>query len=198
MPRTGKPCSSYRALVEATLRPPNALKLCLWSLKVGLNKNTATGACLLSVELLCLQSIEVLVRRTFPLQAKKLNCRQRAPTVSKEAPTVGKKAPIVSKGLQKHNCKQRSSTVRRKLPTFADFYFRAAGFFRGSCRRFFPHFCGKSAQKNPPAKSSKIYTTKIPGTFLLGLSRNIKEALCPSCGTLSGPVLRDTARLSQR
>ena len=49
---------------------------------------------------------------------------------------------------------------------FADFYFWAAGFFRGFSRRIFsPHFCGKSAQKNPPGKSprksSKIYTTKI-------------------------------------
>ena len=30
------------------------------------------GACLLTVELLCLQSVEVLIRRTFPLQARKL------------------------------------------------------------------------------------------------------------------------------
>ena len=49
---------------------------------------------------------------------------------------------------------------------FADFYFWAAGFFRGFSRRIFsPHFCGKSAQKNPPGKSprksSRIYTTKI-------------------------------------
>ena len=48
----------------------------------------------------------------------------------------------------------------------ADFYFWAAGFFRGFSRRIFsPHFCGKSAQKNSlgksPGKSSKIYTTKI-------------------------------------
>ena len=54
---------------------------------------------------------------------------------------------------------------------FADFYFWAAGFFRGFRRRILsPHFCGKSAQKNPPgkspAKSSKIYTAKIPDTFL--------------------------------
>ena len=53
------------------------------------------------------------------------------------------------------------------------FYFWAAGFlfFYGFCRRnVSPHFCGKSAQKNPPgkspAKSSNIVTTKIPGTFL--------------------------------
>ena len=54
---------------------------------------------------------------------------------------------------------------------FADFYFWAAGFFRGFRRRIFsPHFCGKSAQEIPPgkspAKSSNIYTRKIPDTFL--------------------------------
>ena len=54
---------------------------------------------------------------------------------------------------------------------FADFYFWAAGFFRGFSRRIFLLiFVGKSAQKNPPrkspAKSSKILTTKIPDTFL--------------------------------
>ena len=39
------------------------------------------------------------------------------------------------------------------------------------CRRIFsPHFVGQSAQKNPPgkspAKSSKVYTTKIADIFL--------------------------------
>ena len=32
-------------------------------------------AFLLTVELLCLQSAEVLLRHTFPLRAKKLNCK---------------------------------------------------------------------------------------------------------------------------
>ena len=42
---------------------------------------------------------------------------------------------------------------------FADFYFWAAGFFRGFSRRIFsPHFCGKKC----PEKSSK----KIPGKIL--------------------------------
>ena len=49
---------------------------------------------------------------------------------------------------------------------FADFYFWAAGFSRQIF--FLLIFVGKSAQKNPPekspAKSSKIYTTKIPDT----------------------------------
>ena len=42
---------------------------------------------------------------------------------------------------------------------FADFYFWAAGFFRGFSRRIFsPHFCGKKC----PEKSSR----KIPGKIL--------------------------------
>ena len=54
---------------------------------------------------------------------------------------------------------------------FAAFYFWAAGFFRGFVAGFFLLILvGKSAQKNPPgkspAKSSKIYTTNIPNTFL--------------------------------
>ena len=36
------------------------------------------GAILLTAELLCLQSIEVLLRHSFPLQAKKLSCKQEA------------------------------------------------------------------------------------------------------------------------
>ena len=40
-------------------------------------------AFVLTVELLCLQSVEVLLRRTFPLQAIR-----KAPTISKEAPSV--------------------------------------------------------------------------------------------------------------
>ena len=55
---------------------------------------------------------------------------------------------------------------------FADFYFWAAGFFRGFSRRIFsPHFCGekvprKILQENPRQNPPKIYTTKIPDTFL--------------------------------
>ena len=49
---------------------------------------------------------------------------------------------------------------------FADFFFWAAGFFRGFLAGFFILiFVGISAQKNPPGKSpgksSKIYTTKV-------------------------------------
>ena len=57
------------------------------------------GACLLTVKLLCLQSLKALIRRTFPTVSKK------APTVSKEAKTVSKKAPIVSKKAKIVNCK---------------------------------------------------------------------------------------------
>ena len=32
----------------------------------------------LTAEQLCLQSVEVLLRHTFPLQAKKLNCKQKS------------------------------------------------------------------------------------------------------------------------
>ena len=54
---------------------------------------------------------------------------------------------------------------------FADFSFWAAGFFRDFVAGLFLLiFVGKKCQKNPPgkspAKSSKIYTTKIPDTFL--------------------------------
>ena len=46
---------------------------------------------------------------------------------------------------------------------FADFYFWAAGFFRGFCRWIFsPHFCGKKC----PEKSSR----KIPGKILQNLN----------------------------
>ena len=44
---------------------------------------------------------------------------------------------------------------------FADFDFRAAGFFRGFSRRIFPHFCGKKC----PEKSSR----KIPWKILQNL-----------------------------
>ena len=56
----------------------------------------------------------------------------------------------------------KSLTVRagfRQNGFFADFYFWAAGFFRGFPRRIFsPHFCGKKC----PEKSSR----KIPGKIL--------------------------------
>ena len=51
---------------------------------------------------------------------------------------------------------------------FADFYFWAAGFFRGFYRRIFsPLFCGKKCPEKSSRKiPSKITTTKIPDTFL--------------------------------
>ena len=69
---------------------------------------------------------------------------------------------------------------------FARIYFWAAGIFCGFCRRIFsPHFCGeKRVQKNhppgkSPAKSSKIYTTKIPDTFLQRGRAKVSETLKP-------------------
>ena len=54
---------------------------------------------------------------------------------------------------------------------FADFFFELPDFFADFLAGFFLLiFVGKSAQKNPPrkspGKSSKIYITKIPDTFL--------------------------------
>ena len=75
------------------------------------------GAFLLTVELLCLQSVEVLVRHSFLL---------RSSTVSKKARAVSKKAP-------KHNCKQKTSALSRKLPTVSN---KAGSLKNGhSCRR---------------------------------------------------------------
>ena len=47
------------------------------------------------------------------------------------------------------------------------FLFEPPDFFRGFCGRIFsPHFCGKSAQKNPPGKSPAKSFRKIPGNIL--------------------------------
>ena len=83
---------------------------------------------------------------------------------------------------------------------FADFYFWAAGFFRGFCRRMFsPHFCGekcpeKSSRKIPD-KILKMLYNKIPDTFLQrgwakvcgsqGLYN--RSRLCPKESGLSRP-----------
>ena len=61
---------------------------------------------------------------------------------------------------------------------FRGFLFWAAGFFRGFSRRIFSrHFVGKSAQKNPPAKSlaksSKRFTTKSPTHFCRGSAQHV-------------------------
>ena len=71
------------------------------------------------------------------------------------------------------------------------FFFGPQDFFRGFSRRIFsPHFCGKSAQKNPPgkspAKSSKICTTKIPNTFLQrGRAKSYKLLRSEELGAIS-------------
>ena len=59
---------------------------------------------------------------------------------------------------------------------FADFYFWAAGFFRGFCRRSFsPHFCAKKC----PEKSSR----KIPGKILQNLyNKNPPTHFCRLAG----------------
>ena len=59
---------------------------------------------------------------------------------------------------------------------FADFYFWAAGFFRGFSRRIFsPHFCGKKC----PEKSSR----KIPGKILQNLcNKNPPTHFCRGAG----------------
>ena len=57
---------------------------------------------------------------------------------------------------------------------FADFYFRAAGFFRGFSRRIFsPHFCGekvprKILQENPRQNPPKLIQQKSPTHFCRG------------------------------
>ena len=53
---------------------------------------------------------------------------------------------------------------------FADFYFWAAGFFRGFSRRIFSHFCGKKC----PEKSSR----KIPGKILQNLHNKTPTHFC--------------------
>ena len=42
----------------------------------------------LAVELLCLQSVEVLLRGTFLLQVKKLNCKQKSSQAQLQAKNV--------------------------------------------------------------------------------------------------------------
>ena len=68
---------------------------------------------MLTVKLLCLESLKALIGLTFPLAT----VRKKAPTVIKIAKAVSTKAPIVSKKAKIVNCKQESSTVSRKLPT---------------------------------------------------------------------------------
>ena len=69
---------------------------------------------------------------------------------------------------------------------FADFYFWAAGFFRGFSRRIFsPHFCGKKC----PEKSSR----KIPGKILQNLyNRNPRHISAEGAGQYLSdtPLLR--------
>ena len=72
-----------------------------------------TVGALLTVELLCLQSVEVPVEA---LLRHTSHCQQRSSIVSKAARIVSKKAQIVSRKAPKHNCKQKCAAVSRKLP----------------------------------------------------------------------------------
>ena len=81
----------------------------------------------------------------------------------KAAPTVPKKrvGAVLS----------QSEVGLGRMDFFADFIFGPPDFFADVVAGFFLLiFVGKSAQKNhpekSPAKASKIYTTKIPDTFL--------------------------------
>ena len=84
---------------------------------------------------------------------------------------------------------------------FADFYFWATGFFADFLAGFFLLiFVGKGAQKNPPgkspAKSSKIYTAKIPDTFLQRVEKERRHTFVRRQSP--GGLLGDDKRLSQR
>ena len=67
---------------------------------------------------------------------------------------------------------------------FADFYFWAAGFFRGFCRRIFsPHFCGekvprKILQENPRQNPPKFIQQKSPTHFCRGAGPTYIGAPC--------------------
>ena len=50
------------------------------------------GACLLTVEFLCLQLVKVLTRCTSHCQQRSFNCKQKSSTVSRKLPIVSKKA----------------------------------------------------------------------------------------------------------
>ena len=72
---------------------------------------------------------------------------------------------------------------------------------------FFPHFCGKCAQKNPPgkaaAKSSKICTTKIPDTFSAEGPGQQLPSLCPTSSRFAIqsraiPLQCDTPKTSEK
>ena len=83
-------------------------------------------------------------------------------------PWVSKRGPGgVQQGCATKVCAHFSASKSlrvgfRQSGFFADFYFRAAGFFRGFCCRIFsPHFCGEKC----PEKSSR----KIPGKILQNL-----------------------------
>ena len=86
---------------------------------------------------------------------------------------------------------------------FADFYFRAAGFFCGvRCWIFSPHFCGKkSAQKNAPGKSSaessQSHVCRLAGAIIPRL-RFLLRFFCETCSKTCDLHLSATGRPSCR
>ena len=81
--------------------------LCMWGLgsqkdspisgvRCRDTKRGELGAFLLTVKLLCLQSLKALIRRTSHCEQKSSNCEQKAEIVSEKAATVTKKAEIVN------------------------------------------------------------------------------------------------------
>ena len=110
-------------------------------------------------------------------------CRQSVHCKSRGLLHMLKKTFQGAKSINNYERKILIGSIFGRTDFFADFYFRAAGFARGFCRRFFSSFLWeKSAQKKPPgkspAKSSKIYTTKIPDTFQSAPEGAVKA----SCG----------------
>ena len=55
-------------------------------LEMGEALSLTVGACLLTAELLCLQSLQVLIRLTFPQQAKSFNCKSKSSNYKHKAP----------------------------------------------------------------------------------------------------------------
>ena len=94
-----------------------------------------------------MQSVEVLIRSTFPLVST---------IVSKKARTASKEAPIVSIKLP-NTTVSKKSTVSRKLPTVS----------KKPLPYFSLIFAGRVPSKHPPGKSpAKISKMSIPDNFL--------------------------------
>ena len=77
---------------------------------------------------------------------------------------------------------------------FADFYFWAAGFFRGFCRQIFsPHFCGKKwpeklSRKIPAKILQNLYNKNPPTHFCRGAGPKFRLSFGRLLKTVSYPV----------